>query len=337
MENFRDSNNKNHLISNHDKIFIAGHKGLVGKSLTRKFKQYGFNNLVFADRKNLDLRDSNKVLDWFQINKPNVVIIAAAKVGGIKANNNFPVDFLLDNIKIQNNLIETSWKIGVRRLLFLGSSCIYPRNAKQPMTEDLLLTSNLEKTNEFYAIAKICGLKLCEALHKQYGFDAISLMPCNLYGPGDYYHPENSHVIPSLIRRFDQAYREENSEVICWGTGNVSREFLHVDDLSEACIFALKHWKISSTNAPKDEKGKPLLFLNVGTGKEIKLKDLAQIISREIKFKGIISWDHSKPDGTPRKVLNIDKLKSLGWISNIELKVGIKDSIFDYQNNTVRM
>ena len=255
---------------------------------------------------------------------PTVVIIAAAKVGGILANSLYPTQFLLDNLKIQNNLIENSWQTGVKRLLFLGSSCIYPKFAHQPINEESLLTGQLEETNQWYGIAKIAGIKLCDALRKQYNFDAISLMPTNLYGPGDNYHPQNSHVMASFIRKFYEASINSSPTVKCWGTGSPLREFLHVDDLGDAVVFALENWDPSSKNAPKDENNNKLTTLNVGTGKDISIKELALKISNLLNYKGKIIWDKSKPDGTPKKLLNIQKIQSLGWDPKISLSEGIK-------------
>ena len=230
-------------INQDNKIFIAGHRGMVGSAIMRNLQKNGYHNLLTSERAELDLTDNNKVKNWYKENKPDVVIIAAAKVGGIIANKSFPVQFLLDNLKIQNNLIESAFQNDVSRLLFLGSSCIYPKFAPQPIKEEALLTDSLETTNQWYALAKISGIKLCEALNLQYGFDAISLMPTNLYGPGDYYHPEKSHVIPALISKFDQAAKNNFKKVVCWGTGSPYREFLYVDDLAEACKFVLENWK----------------------------------------------------------------------------------------------
>ena len=242
-----------------------------------------------------------------------MVVLAAAKVGGIQANSSYPADFLLENLKIQTNVIETAWRSGVRRLLFLGSSCIYPKFAEQPIKEEALMTGALEPTNEWYAIAKITGIKLCESLRKQYGFDAISLMPTNLYGPGDNYHLDNSHVLPALMRLFHEAKERGDQRVTCWGTGSPMREFLHVDDLGEACVFALENWSALSSDAPKDDQGKPLAFLNVGTGVDLTIKELAEQIAAVVGFEGTIEWDTSKPDGTPKKQLDVRQMRGLGW------------------------
>ena len=320
-------------ISQKDKIFIAGSTGMAGKAIKKILLQngYGLNEnggeLLTPTRKDLDLSNEILVNEWFKKNKPDVVILAAAKVGGILVNSLYPTNFLLDNLKIQNNVIEASWKYGVKRFLFLGSSCIYPKYAEQPIKEESLLTGELEPTNQWYAIAKISGIKLCDALRKQYGFDAISLMPTNLYGPGDNYHLQNSHVFASFIRKFHEAAKAKKPTVTCWGTGKPLREFMHVHDLGNAVLFALEHWSPSSEDAPLDSKGIPLTLLNVGTGIDISIKDLAQEISKIAGFKGEIEWDNTKPDGTLKKQLDVSKLMSLGWKPKIELKEGIINAI----------
>ena len=315
------------LINKTDRIFIAGSTGMVGSSLNKKFREKGYKNLLTPERAQLDLTNKNEVESWFKLNKPDITVISAAKVGGILANNNFPVDFLLENLKIQINLIESSWKYGVKRLMFLGSSCIYPKNCQQPIIEDYLLQGELEKTNEWYAIAKISGIKLCDALRKQYGFDAISVMPTNLYGPRDNYHLHNSHVMAAMIRRFITAKRNEVDEVVCWGSGQPFREFLHVDDLSDACLFLLENWDLKKENAPKSKVGEVSTILNVGSGKDISIKELAEIVSEIVGFKGKIKWDTSKPDGTKRKLLDVSKINSMGWKSKISLEEGIKMTV----------
>ena len=323
------------IIEKNERIFIAGSNGLVGSSIKKALlktslkKTNKFFNLLTPSKLELDLLDSISVKNWFMKEKPNIVILAAAKVGGINANNKYPTEFLLENLKIQTNVIEAALKEGVRRLLFLGSSCIYPKYATQPIKEEELLNGYLEKTNESYAIAKITGIKLCEALRKQYEFDAISLMPTNLYGPNDNYHPLNSHVVPSLIRKFSVAKRDKLSSVTCWGSGLVCRELMHVDDLAEAAIFCLENWFPSDISAPKDISGYPLNFLNVGTGKDISIKELAQKIAEIVKFDGEIFWNKKMPDGTPRKVLDISRLKKLGWESKIDLNSGLTNTIND--------
>jgi len=320
-------------IDENERIFIAGSNGMVGSSIKRALLKNPFNkankilNLLTPSRLELDLLDSNAVKNWFKKEKPNIVILAAAKVGGIHVNSKYPTEFLLENIKIQSNIIEAALREGVRRLLFLGSSCIYPKYAAQPIKEEELLNGYLEKTNESYAIAKITGIKLCEALRKQYNFDAISLMPTNLYGPNDNYHPLNSHVVPGLIRKFSIAKRDNLSSVTCWGSGLVCRELMHVDDLAGAVIFCLENWFPSEIDAPKDNSGNPLNYLNVGTGKDISIKELAKKIAEIVKFDGEIFWDKNMPDGTPRKVLDISRLKKLGWEAKIDLISGLENTI----------
>jgi len=319
-----------------DKFFIAGASGMAGSAIYRSLIKKGYGDaslggeILTTSRRELDLLKIKEVDNWFQENKPDVVIIAAAKVGGILANSSAPTEFLLDNLKIQNNIIETSWRHGVRRLLFLGSSCIYPKFAEQPIKEEALLTGELEPTNQWYAIAKIAGIKLCEALRKQYSFDAISLMPTNLYGPGDNYDSLNSHVMASLIKKFYFASNQKNSEVICWGTGNPLREFLHVDDLGNAAVFALENWNPSSENAPLDLNGDPLSMLNVGTGRDISIRELATKIAEILDYKGDIIWDQTKPDGTPKKQLNIKHLLELGWEPKISLDEGIARTLQEF-------
>lgn len=310
------------LIKKTDRIFIAGHTGMVGRSIKRKLQTYNYKNLLTPSRKELDLLDNNSVENWFKNNSPDIVILAAAKVGGIVANYKYPADFILENLKIQINVIDNSWKHNVKRFIFLGSSCIYPKYAKQPLKEDYLLTDQLEKTNEPYAISKIAGIKLCASLKTQYGFDAISLMPTNLYGPGDNYHSENSHVMPSLIKKFYEAKIHNKSYVTCWGSGSPKREFLYVDDIAEAIIFILE--KVSSDNkklfeGDKDYSG----LINIGIGQDISIKELAVLIASKFDYKGEIKWDISKPDGTPRKLLDVSKIKELGWSAKINIEEGI--------------
>ena len=327
---------KNYIQPN-EKIMIAGGSGMAGNAIYRSLIKSGYGQqkfggeLLIPSRQQLNLLRSDEVVNWFEINRPSIVILAAAKVGGIFANHSKPTEFLLENLKIQNNVIETSWKFGVKRLLFLGSSCIYPKFAEQPIREESLLQGYLEETNECYAIAKIAGIKLCQALRKQYGFDAISLMPTNLYGPKDNYDPNNSHVMASLIRKFCTATEFNQKEVFCWGTGTPCREFLHVNDLGEAATFVLENWNPDDANAPKDKFGKPLQILNVGTGQDISIKDLSKKIALICNYKGEIIWDKDKPDGTPKKLLNISNLKSLGWHSKISLDDGIKWSIKEFR------
>ena len=318
------------LINKTDSIFIAGHKGMVGSAIKKSLEQNGYNNLLITNRANLDLADNKAVSSWFKRNQPKVVILAAAKVGGIAANEKYPADFILENLKIQTNIIENAWKNKTKRFLFLGSSCIYPKFAKQPLKEEYLLNGPLEKTNEPYAVAKIAGIKLCTALKNQYGFDAISLMPTNLYGPGDNYHSINSHVLPALIHKFYKAKINNESEVVCWGSGEPKREFLYVEDLADASIFFLEN--ISSKNSLIFNKNfKSDTIVNVGTGIDISIKDLVRLISSEIKYQGSIRWDLSKPDGTPRKLLDISKASKLGWEAKTTLEKGIKLTIKHYK------
>ena len=321
------------LITKSDKIFVAGHNGMVGKAIIRKLKELQYTNLLTVSRSELDLTKEIQVQNWFQYNKPDVVVVAAAKVGGIYANNEYPYNFLFENLKIQNNIIDQSWKNNTKRLLFLGSSCIYPKYSEQPIREESLLKGALEKTNEWYALAKISGIKLCEALSKQYNFDAICLMPTNLYGPGDNYNLNNSHVLPALIRKFYEAKINNHNNVTCWGSGLVKREFLHVDDLASACVFALENWDPKDAKSPINSEGEKLYFLNVGTGKDNTLKELTRLIADIINYKGDIKWDTSKPDGTPRKLLNTSKINSLGWRHQIKLKDGLFNTIQDFKTS----
>jgi GDP-L-fucose synthase len=310
------------LITPADRIFVAGHRGMAGSAICRALQQAGYGEILTASREELDLLDGAAVERWFAEQQPTVVVLAAAKVGGIHANSSYPADFLLENLKIQTHVIETAWRSGVRRLLFLGSSCIYPKFAEQPIREEALLTGALEPTNEWYAIAKITGIKLCEALRRQHGFDAISLMPTNLYGPGDNYHPTNSHVLPALIRRFHEAAVTNAPSVTCWGTGTPLREFLHVDDLGEACVFALERWQ----PAPEE-----LQFLNVGTGVDLTIHELAEAVAAATGYQGEISWDASKPDGTPKKQLDVSRLKALGWQVRIPLAEGLSSTVAEFR------
>tara|TARA_Y200000002_G_scaffold264106_1_gene219332 strand:+ start:2263 stop:3255 length:993 start_codon:yes stop_codon:yes gene_type:complete len=325
------------LIHKNDTFFVAGASGMAGSAICRKLKQFGYGNstnkgkILTPTRKELNLLNLSEVNNWLKKHKPSVTIIAAAKVGGIIANSEKPADFLIENLKIQTNLIEASFINGVRRLLFLGSSCIYPKYAKQPIKEESLLTGFLESTNESYAIAKITGIKLCQAYRDQYNFDCISLMPTNLYGPGDNYNPENSHVMASLINKFHLASKTSSNKVTCLGTGSPLREFLHSDDLGEAVIFALEKWDPYHPKSPLDKNGKPLLFLNVGTGHEISIYELAYKIANIYSYKGEICWDKTKPDGTPKKLLDISRLSKMGWTSKINLDKGIKKTILEYQ------
>ena len=301
------------------RVFVAGHKGMVGSSICRLIKNSKNFELITASRDELDLLSQTNVQKFLKKESPDIVIQAAAKVGGIHANNTFPAQFIFENLQIQNNIINGSHLADIQHLLFLGSSCIYPKLAKQPMSEDMLLAGKLESTNEPYAIAKIAGIKLCESYNRQYGRDYRSIMPTNLYGPGDNFHPENSHVLPSLIRRFHQAKKNEDSQVIVWGSGKPKREFLHVDDLASAILHILK--------IPFDEYINYISpmqsHINVGSGQDISIKDLAEVIMNVVGFEGQIVFDKSKPDGAPQKLMNIDLLKSLGWNQKISLKKGL--------------
>lgn len=301
------------------KIYIAGHRGMVGSAIHRKLTEEGYNNLCFATSKELDLRDKSMVDDFFDEHQPEYVFVAAAKVGGILANNNFPVDFLYDNLMIQNNIIEASFRYNVEKLLFLGSSCIYPKFATQPIKENSLLSGYLEPTNEAYAIAKIAGIKLCQAFFKQHGCRFISAMPTNLYGFGDNYHPKNSHVLPALLRRFHEAKENNLNEVIIWGTGTPLREFMFADDLGAACVFLMQNY---------DEPE----VINVGTGEEITILELAQMIAQEVGFGGDITFDKTKPDGTPRKLMDSSTLHRLGFRHQTSLKEGIGLAYQDFLN-----
>lgn len=299
------------------KIYVAGHRGMVGSAIKRNLESKGYTNIITRTKQELDLTIQSDVAEFFAEEKPEYVVLAAAKVGGIIANKTYPADFIWNNLEVQNNVIMSCFKNNVKKLLFLGSSCIYPREAPQPMKESCLLTSELEKTNEAYALAKISGLKMCEFFNKQYNTDYISCMPTNLYGPNDNYHPQNSHVLPALIRRFHEAKINNDSKVVVWGTGNVLREFLYVDDLADACVFLLNNYFGNET-------------VNIGTGKELTIKELAYKVKDIIGYKGEIVFDNSKPDGTPRKLLDVSKLENLGWKYSTELEDGIKLAYQDF-------
>jgi len=291
-------------------IFVAGHRGLVGSAIVRRLQAEGYTNLLLRSSSELDLRDQPAVARFFADTKPELVFLAAAKVGGIHANNEYPADFLRDNLQVQTNVIDSAYRNGTGKLLFLGSSCIYPKHAPQPMPESCLLTGPLEPTNEWYAIAKIAGLKMCQAYRRQYGFNAISVMPTNLYGPGDNFDLQKSHVLPALIRKFHEAKAKGDAEVVVWGTGTPRREFLHVDDLADACVHLMKHYESEQ-------------LLNVGWGEDVSIRELAGIIQEIVGFSGQLRFDTTKPDGTPRKLLDVSKLKEHGWSPKISLREGI--------------
>jgi GDP-L-fucose synthase len=300
-----------------DKIYIAGHRGMVGGAIKRALEKRGYTNILTRTSAELDLRNQQAVEAFFAAERPDYVFLAAAKVGGILANNTYRAEFLYDNLMIETNIIHASYLHGVKKLQFLGSSCIYPKMAPQPLKEEYLLTGTLEATNEPYAIAKIAGIKLCEAYRDQYGANFISVMPTNLYGRGDNYHPENSHVLPALIRRFHEAKRDDQAEVVVWGSGTPRREFLFADDLAEACLFLMESYN-----------GKELV--NIGTGEDIAIGELAQLVKEITGYKGAISFDTSKPDGTPRKLMDVSKLHSLGWKHTTELREGVKAAYEDF-------
>lgn len=301
-----------------DKIYVAGHNGMVGSAIVRKLKKEGYNNLILRSSPELDLRNQNSVKEFFKAAKPDYVFLAAAKVGGIFSNNKYRADFLYENLMIEANVIHSSYENDVQKLMFLGSSCIYPKMAPQPLKEEYLLTGTLEPTNEPYAIAKIAGIKLCEAYCDQYNCNFISVMPTNLYGPNDNYHPENSHVLPALIRKFHEAVVDSRPSVSVWGSGNALREFLHTDDLADASFYLMQHY---------NEKE----FVNIGLGKDISIKDLANLVKKITKYKGEIIFDREKPDGTPRKLMDTSKLNSLGWTPKINLEEGIASVYEEYR------
>ena len=299
------------------KIYIAGHRGMVGSAIHRKLQKEGFTNFITRTSDTLDLRNQQQVTDFFKLEKPDYVFLAAAKVGGILANDTYRAEFLYDNLQIQNNVIHNAYLTGVKKLLFLGSSCIYPKLAPQPLKEDYLLTGLLEATNEPYAIAKIAGIKMCDAYRDQYGCNFISVMPTNLYGYNDNYHPENSHVLPALIRRFHEAKVNNTHTVTIWGTGQPKREFLFADDLAEACYYLMQNYNKAG-------------LINIGTGEDITIKDLALLIKKVIEYEGEIDFDTSKPDGTPRKLMDVGKIHNTGWQHEIQLEEGIKLAYHDF-------
>jgi GDP-L-fucose synthase len=302
------------------RFYVAGHRGLVGSAIWRKLESEGFDDLIGRTSAELDLKDREAVFDFFAQQRPRYVALAAAKVGGILANNTYPVDFLSENLRIQVNVMDAALEHGVERLIFLGSSCIYPKMAPQPITEDSLLTGHLEPTNDAYAIAKISGILHVQAVRRQYGLPWIAAMPTNLYGPGDNFSPKGSHVLPALIRRYDEAVRDGASEVENWGSGSPRREFLHVDDMADACLHLLENY-----DGPSQ--------VNVGTGKDATIKEIAEIVAEEVGYKGDTTWDTSKPDGTPQKLLDVTRLTEAGWTSRIGLREGIRSTIAWYREN----
>ena len=304
-------------MNKHSKIYVAGHRGMVGSAIVRKLKSEGHDHIVVKTSAEMDLRDQQQVEQFFKTEKPEYVFLAAAKVGGIQANNIYRGEFLYDNLMIQNNVIHQSYATGVKKLLFLGSSCIYPKMAPQPLKEEYLLTGALESTNEPYAVAKIAGIKMCEAYRDQYGCNFISAMPTNLYGPGDNYDLNNSHVLPALIRKFHEAKLEDKPFVEIWGTGSPKREFLYVDDLAEACYFLMTSYNEKS-------------FVNIGSGEDLSIKDLALLVKDIVGFKGELKFDSTKPDGTPRKLMDVSKMKNIGWSAKVELKKGISKVYQEY-------
>ena len=305
------------------KIFVAGHRGMVGSAILRALQRQGYTNIITCTRTQLDLTRQAEVEDFFASERPDYVFLAAAKVGGIVANSSAPADFMYQNMILEMNVINAAWRTGVRKLQFLGSSCIYPRLAPQPMPESCLLTSSLEQTNEAYALAKISGLKYCEYLNRQYGTDYISVMPTNLYGPNDNYRPEHSHVLPALIRRFHEAKLSGAAEVTCWGDGSPMREFLFVDDLADLCVFLMNNYSGNET-------------VNAGTGHEISIKDLTALVADVVGYKGRILWDTSRPNGTPRKLLDVSKATALGWTASTSLRDGIALSYADFLSSQIR-
>lgn len=311
------------MMERESKIYVAGHRGMVGSAIVRELRRLGYENIVTRSHSELDLTNQRDVNDFFASEKPDYVFLAAAKVGGIIANQTSPADFMYENIMLEMNVINAARRNGCRKLEFLGSSCIYPRLAPQPMAESCLLTSALEQTNEAYALAKISGLKYCEYLNRQYGTDYISVMPTNLYGPNDNYHPTNSHVLPALIRRFHEAKECGAKEVTCWGDGSPLREFLYVDDLANLCVFLMNNYSGNET-------------VNAGTGKEISIRELTELVARVVGFDGRILWDTSKPNGTPRKLLDVSKATAFGWTYRTELEEGIRLSYADFLNNPMR-
>ena len=311
------------MMRKDSKIYVAGHRGMVGSAIVRELERQGYHNIITPTHSELDLTDQRAVEAFFAAERPEYVFLAAAKVGGIEANDKAPADFMYQNMMLEMNVIHSAWRNGCRKLEFLGSSCIYPRMAPQPMPESCLLTSSLEQTNEAYALAKISGLKYCEYLNRQYGTDYISVMPTNLYGPNDNYHPLHSHVLPALIRRFHEARESGAGYVTCWGDGSPLREFLYVDDLADLCVFLMNNYSGNET-------------VNAGTGKELSIRELTEMVAEVVGFHGEIRWDTSKPNGTPRKLLDVSKATALGWTYRTELRDGIRLAYDDFLSNPVR-
>ena len=301
------------------RVYIAGHRGMVGSAIWRLLESRGFKHLIGMAHSELDLLNARAVQDFYAKYKPEYVFLAAAKVGGIGANSTYPAQFIYENLQLQNHIIHQAYLHGVKKLLFLGSSCIYPKMAPQPLKEEYLLTGPLEPSNEWYALAKISGLKMCQAYRRQYGCDFISCMPTNLYGPGDNYHLDNSHVVPALIRKFHEAKTRQDQDVICWGSGKPLREFLHIDDMAKACVHLMERYSEEQT-------------INIGSGKELSIFELAELVKKVVDFKGRVTWDTSKPDGTPRKLLDISRISNLGWKPEIDLENGLELAYQDFLN-----
>lgn len=314
---------KTDKVEKNAKIYVAGHRGMVGSAIVRELQRQGYTNIITRTHSELDLTNQAAVDSFFAEERPEYVFLAAAKVGGIEANDSAPADFMYMNMMLEMNVIHAAWRNGCRKLEFLGSSCIYPRMAPQPMPESCLLTSALEKTNEAYALAKISGLKYCEYLNRQYGTDFISVMPTNLYGPNDNYHPTHSHVLPALIRRFHEAKEAGLQTVTCWGDGSPLREFLYVDDLANLCVFLMQNYSGNET-------------VNAGTGKELTIRELTEVVARTVGYEGKILWDTTKPNGTPRKLLDVSKATALGWTYKTELEEGVRLAYEDFLNNPMR-
>ncbi|EMJ92066.1 GDP-L-fucose synthase [Leptospira alstonii] len=315
-------------MEKHAKIYIAGHKGLVGSAIERVLRKEGYGNIIGRSHSELDLTKQTDVNEFFHIEKPEYVFLAAAKVGGIYANNTYPAEFIFSNLQIQNNIIDACYRFETKKLVFLGSSCIYPKFAQQPMDEGQLLDGKLEPTNEPYAVAKIAGIVMCQSYNRQYGTNFISVMPTNLYGPGDNYHPENSHVLPALIRRFHEAKMKNLPEVVVWGTGKPLREFLYSDDMARACVFLMKNYDVVG-----DPKGGE--HVNVGSGIEVSIRELAETVKEVVGYQGLLTFDLTKPDGTPRKLLDVSKLHKMGWRHQVELRDGIRLAYKDFLENRI--